>query len=397
MKSKMHCATYAALLISAGFGAAPLSAATQPKPPKFTTLYHFTQSKNGEGGVEGALTAYNGVLYGAAAAGGSAGLGTIFRLDLASLVETTLASFTGGKKQGAEPFGPLSHVGASIYGSTTEGYGTGHGSNGNYTGYGTIWQLSARSGKARVFHGFDGSDGSQPFSGVTPVSGVFYGVTWYGGAGNAGTVFELDGSGKLTQLYAFPDSSIGCNPLDAVTVVGRVLYGTTTFCGAGGAGTVYALDLDTGKASLLYSFAPNGNGSAEPNALVYQNGALYGTTFDDGGAGNAYKIDLKTGQYTLLHQFSGGADGGIPSAGLTPLHGKLYGVTEEGGAEGHGTIYSIDPATGSEAVVYSFTAGSDGDTPFAGLLADGDALYGSTLNIDSEYPAPRGSLFKFVP
>ena len=321
----------------------------------------------------------------------------MFRLDLASLAETTLTSFTGGKKQGAVPFGPVSRVGTSIYGSTIEGHGTGHGSNGNYTGYGTIWRLNTSSGKARVFHGFDGTDGSQPYSGVTPAGGVFYGVTWYGGAGNAGTVFELDAFGKLTQLYAFPDSSIGCNPLDAVTLVGHMLYGTTTFCGAGGAGTVYALDLNNGRASLLYSFAPNGNGSAEPNALVYQDGALYGTTFDDGGAGNVYKIDLQSGQYTLLHQFSGGADGGTPSSGLTAFHGKLYGVTEEGGAASRGTIYSIDPATGTQAVVYSFTGGTDGDTPFAGLLADKDALYGSTLNIGVEYPDPRGALFKFVP
>jgi uncharacterized repeat protein (TIGR03803 family) len=397
MTKNIYRAALAALLISAGLGPTPLSAAARPGASAFTTLYRFTQSQNGEGLVEGALTAFDGVLYGAASQGGSAGKGTVFKFDLANPGETTLFSFTGGKKQGAAPFGPLSHVGASIYGSTTEGYGTGPGSNGNYTGYGEIWRLSAHSGKTRVFHGFAGADGSQPFSGVTPQDGVFYGVTWYGGPGNAGTVFELDASGKLTQLYAFPDSNIGCNPLDAVTVVGHKLYGTTTFCGAGGAGAVFALDLASGKASLLYSFAANPNGSAGANALVYQDGALYGTTFDDGGAGNVYKIDLRTGTYSLLHQFSGGADGGVPSSGLTQLHGKLYGVTEEGGADGHGEIYSIDPKTGKQSVAYSFTAGADGDAPYAGLLADGDALYGSTLNISSEYPRPRGSLFKFVP
>ena len=397
MTNKIRFSAYAALLIWAGLAAAPVSAAAQPGASAFTTLYHFTQSQNGEGLVEGALTAYDGVLYGAASQGGSAGKGTVFAFDLANLSETTLFSFTGGKKQGAAPFGPLSHVGASIYGSTTEGYGTGPGSNGNYTGYGEIWRLSAHSGKTRVFHGFDGADGSQPFSGVTPLDGVSYGVTWYGGPGNAGTVFKLDASGKLTQLYTFPDSNIGCNPLDAVTIVGHKLYGTTTFCGAGGAGTVFALDLDSGKASLLHSFAANPNGSAGANALVYQDGALYGTTFDDGGAGNVYKIDLKTKAYSLVHQFSGGADGGVPSSGLTQLGGKLYGVTQEGGAAGHGEIYSIDPKTGKQTVAYSFTAGADGDEPYAGLLAAGDALYGSTLNISSEYPHPRGSLFKFVP
>ena len=395
MSRKILYAAYAALLPVAGL-AAP-SPVPQAGAAQFTSLYHFKQSTNGEGSVEGTLTEFNGALYGAAGTGGSAGKGTVFKLDLASLAEITLHSFTGGKTQGEYPFGPLSRVGASIYGSTIEGHGTGPGSNGNYTGYGTIWQLNAHSAKTRVFHGFDGTDGSQPYSGITPVNGVFYGATWYGGAGNAGTLFKLDASGKLTQLYAFPHSAIGCNPLDAVTVVGNVLYGTTTFCGANQAGTVFSFNLDTGSASLLYSFAANPNGSAEPNALVYEDGAVYGTTFADGGGGSAYKIDLKTGKYSLLHQFSGGADGGIPSAGLTPLHGKLYGVTEAGGANGIGTIYSLDPGTGSEAVVHDFTGGTDGDTPFAGLLANNGALYGSTLNTNSEYPNPRGSLFKFVP
>jgi uncharacterized repeat protein (TIGR03803 family) len=397
MATKFHRATCAALLTSAALGAPPALAATPPKPPQFTSLYHFSQSQNGEAGPDSAVTAFGGALYGAVTSGGSAGKGTIYRFDLATLSETTVYNFTGGQKFGAIPFGPLSHVGAAIYGSTTEGHGTGPGSNGNYTGYGTIWRLNALSGKTTLFHGFDGKDGSQPYSGVTQSGGVFYGTTWYGGPHNAGTVFKLDATGKLTQLYAFPNSTIGCNPLDAPTIVGHTLYGTTSFCGAGGAGTVYALDLDTGHASLLYSFAFNPNGSAEANGLVSLNGALYGTTFDDGGAGNAYKIDLQSGKYSLLHQFSGGADGGVPSSGLTVLGGKLYGVTQQGGASGHGTIYSIDPASGSQTVVYSFTAGTDGDEPFAGLLAEKGALYGTTINVVSEYPHIRGALFKFVP
>jgi uncharacterized repeat protein (TIGR03803 family) len=124
---------------------------------------------------------------------------------------------------------------------------------------------------------------------------------------------------------------------------------------------------------------------------------VFGTTFDDGGAGTVFKIILSTGQYSVLHQFTGGADGGVPTAGLTAFRGEFFGVTEEGGSGSVGTIYRIDPGTGTETVVHNFTAGSDGDTPFGGLLAGKGALYGSTLNVVSEYPSPRGSLFKFVP
>ena len=106
MTNKPRFCAYAALLISAGLAAAPVSAEAQPGASAFTTLYHFTQSQNGEGLVEGALTAFDGVLYGAASQGGSAGKGTVFAFDLANLTETTLFSFTGGKNRAPRRSGP---------------------------------------------------------------------------------------------------------------------------------------------------------------------------------------------------------------------------------------------------------------------------------------------------
>ena len=43
-----------------------------------------------------------------------------------------------------------------------------------------------------------------------------------------------------------------------------------------------------------------------------------------------------------------------PWPGLLAAGGKLYGTTWIGGANGHGTVFSIDPATGAETVLYSF-------------------------------------------
>jgi hypothetical protein len=45
---------------------------------------------------------------------------------------------------------------------------------------------------------------------------------------------------------------------------------------------------------------------------------------------------------------------------------------------GCGTVFKVD-TTGKETVLYSFTGGTDGETPFSGLLRDeaGD-LYGTT-------------------
>jgi uncharacterized repeat protein (TIGR03803 family) len=58
--------------------------------------------------------------------------------------------------------------------------------------------------------------------------------------------------------------------------------------------------------------------------------------------------------------------------------GNLYGTTYNGGAYGFGTVFRLDSA-GNESVLYSFTGGSDGAGPFAGLVRDpAGNLYGTT-------------------
>ncbi len=371
---------------------APLAGVTAAAAPthaaEFTTVYKFPTPLK-EGGVEGTLAVLDNILYGTTETGGTGpeSDGTIFKFDLASKTETTLVNFTGtsGTALGQGPTGPLSVVGHSIYGSTIVGG----------FGDGEIWKLNALSGKEQVFHGFNGTDGFLPIAGVTPVKGVFYGTTDDGGPGNTGTVFKLDATGKLTTLYTFPDTTIGCNPTSNVVVVGKMLYGTTEACGAG-AGSVFSLNLVNKEVKALHLFTPNEQQGGDAVAIIVQNGALYGTTANDGnsGTGTFYKIDLANQQFKLLHQFGAAGDGAFPVSTLTPFNGLVYGATFRGGASGNGTIYSIDLATGSEAVIYSFTGGADGDSPDAGLLAYKGALYGSTENMNSD---DQGTIFKLVP
>jgi uncharacterized repeat protein (TIGR03803 family) len=63
---------------------------------------------------------------------------------------------------------------------------------------------------------------------------------------------------------------------------------------------------------------------------------------------------------------------------LTEIDGMLHGTTVSGGLPYYGTIYSINPRTRSEAVVYNFKGGSDGESPAGGLLAYKGVLYGTT-------------------
>ena len=113
-----------------------------------------------------------------------------------------------------------------------------------------------------------------------------------------------------------------------------------------------------------------------------ENGNLYGTTWVAGdlsacaggsntGCGVVFKVDPK-GNETVLYTFTGGTDGGQSMAGLVRDEaGNLYSTTNFGGGSGlsSGTVFKLDPA-GKETVLYGFTGGTDGNTPYAGLVRD---------------------------
>jgi uncharacterized repeat protein (TIGR03803 family) len=92
----------------------------------------------------------------------------------------------------------------------------------------------------------------------------------------------------------------------------------------------------------------------------------------------------------VLHSFTGGSDGAYPEAGLiADAAGNLYGTTWGGGAGGQGTVFQLDPS-GNLTVLYSFTGG-DGSRPGASLLADAAGnLYGTTSSGGATASCPGG-------
>ena len=83
--------------------------------------------------------------------------------------------------------------------------------------------------------------------------------------------------------------------------------------------------------------------------------------------------------FTLLYSFTGGADGGTPYGDLImDAAGNFYGTTYVGGSSGHGTVYMLD-AGGNQTVLHSFTGGGDGAYLTSGLTLDhAGNLYGTT-------------------
>jgi uncharacterized repeat protein (TIGR03803 family) len=211
--------------------------------------------------------------------------------------------------------------------------------------------LAAQSAPAqtyKVLHTFTGgADGANPSAGLTrDAKGNLYGTTQAGGAFNVGTVFKLSNTGKETVLYSFAGGTDGSIPEGVVIQDAEGnLYGTTYAGGANGAGTVFKLSR-TGKETVLYSFGGEDySDGANPGAGVVEDAErnLYGTTTSGGfygcdatpGCGIVFKLS-PTGKETVLYRFRGVDydDGDGPSGVIRDANGNLYGTTFTGGSGG---------------------------------------------------------------
>jgi uncharacterized repeat protein (TIGR03803 family) len=397
--------------------------------PSLITLHSFTGGSDGSNPNGRLIFDKSGAIFGTTGANGTGavGFGTVFKLTPpakkgGAWSESVLYSFMGGSDGGYPLAGLIFDSSGALY-STTQGGGA--------FGLGTVFKLAppAKKGGAwseSVLYSFmGGSDGEYP--GIAGVifdkSGALYGTTERGGASGAlcpdfpdlgcGTVFQLtppaSSGGVWTKsvLHSFTGGD-GAVPVSGVIFdKSGALYGTTFSGGAGDNGTVFKLTPPASSGGIwsenvLYSFKGDSDGSTPfYGELVFHTGALYGTTIYGGGSatncgrpgegcGTVFKLAPPTSSggawsESVLYSFMGGSDGALPVASLLfDKSGALYGVTGNGGAFGFGTVFKLAPPTSSggawsERVLHSFTGGSDGAFPLAGLIFDqAGALYGTT-------------------
>jgi uncharacterized repeat protein (TIGR03803 family) len=190
------------------------------------------------------LIPVNGVLYGTTALGGGRGMktgGTIFSITTSG-AERVIDSFeVNTKKRGYTPLASLTYAEGNIYGTTSAGGETNHG---------TVFSIAftgKKPKKAVTIYNFAGppDDGQYPSATLSYANGTIYGTTNSGGEGMLyGTIFSLTPSGTETVLYNFSqNSSNPQSPSGGVTWLNSVLYGVTQYGGSYDLGTVYALSL----------------------------------------------------------------------------------------------------------------------------------------------------------
>lgn len=309
-----------------------------------TVLYNFAGAPDGsEPYYSGVVRDAAGNLYGTTIRGGTNDLGIVYKLAPDG-TETVLRNFSPSH-DGYYPFGGV------ILGPKSALYGTTF--TGGTAGVGTVYKvLRTRKATETVLYNFAGqADGCNPSQEnlVLAKDGTLYGTTNACGpfGGEYGTVFKLAPDGTETVLHGF-----NANGVDGVSPYGGLafdkagnLYGTTYQGGANGFGTVYRVT-PTGAESVIYSFKGDGTDGTNPygGVVVDPKGNIYGTTYQGGtkGFGTVFKIN-PSGTETVLHSFTN-TDGAHPYAGL--VLGKqhvLYGTTVDGGDFGYGTVFKIVP------------------------------------------------------
>jgi uncharacterized repeat protein (TIGR03803 family) len=202
-----------------------------------------------------------------------------------------------------------------------------------------------------------------------------------------------------TILHTFTGGSDGGYPSGTlISDSSGNLYGTTGSGGSGaicsGCGTVFELvrgSNGTWTQNVLYSFGSLSgfvDGVFPEGRLAFDSkGNLYGTTNGGGSGfdGTVFELSPQSNgawTETVLYNFTGGSAGGSPFNGVVfDSHGNLYGAVG-GGANGFGLIFELvlgTNGTWTEKVLHNFTDNIGGVFPYGPLVFDqAGNLYGAS-------------------
>ena len=117
-------------------------------------------------------------------------------------------------------------------------------------------------------------------------------------------------------------------------------------------------------------------------------GTLYGVSALGGASGppasgTVFKVQPDGSGGSIIYSFTNGSDGAGPMAGLILSGNTLFGTTKNGGSGAHGTVFKVNTDGSAFATLYSFTAftsgtNNDGANPLGSLVLSGNTLYGTT-------------------
>ena len=243
---------------------------------------------------------------------------------------------------------------------------------------------------------FDGTDGQNPFAGLTEDSaGNFYGTTSAGGANNDGTIFEITArKHKLKTLANFKASTGGNVECTLFRDSAGNLYGTSPSGGTNGDGTVFELPAGKHKVAILADLDSSTGSDSFSGVTMDANGNLYGTT-SGGGANNfGWVFEVAAGTHALTTLASFAADTANDSLWNLVLdrQGNLYGTSYSGGVGYAGTVFEVAAGTHILSTLANFH-NEAGAFPKCDLIFDSAGnLYGTT----APFGKTQGMVFEVI-
>jgi uncharacterized repeat protein (TIGR03803 family) len=357
----------------------------------FTPLFAFTGgsgSHPGEKPAGGLVLHSDGNFYGTAERGGSTGFGTAF-----SLTTTTANSFT--LKHNFADVTTSQPVGQLVEGADGKLYGAA--ANGGSAGFGGVFRIST-SGTHELLATFTGANGAAPQAGpLRLTSGAMLGVTSAGGPGQLGVVYRIETTGTVATAAPLSPAQ-GWHPSGAPAAMptGEWVF-PVAFGGSSGGGTLTTWNESAPGAPVPLAI-PEAIGQQSDGGLVAYGGAWWGVTSTGSSfnRGSTYSF-TPTGGITLRNAHTTAIGSRAEGPLTVGADGLLYGLAREGGADTRGTLFQIN-ATGARTAIFSFTGISNsfpGRTPRGPLvLASNGALFGVT---EIGGTNNLGVIFKFTP
>jgi uncharacterized repeat protein (TIGR03803 family) len=356
----------------AGAGAQGTVFKIQPDGGGFAVLKYFTNALEGALPEAGVIIS-GATLYGTTRQGGSAGSGTVFRMNTDGTGFAVLKEFNE-INEGTFPEAGLALDAATLYGVTYYG---------GSSNWGAIFKLSTNGTDYTVLRSFD-----TRVEGATDLvvqEGRIYGATRVGGSGY-GTVFRMntDGSGYVV-LKSFSGQD-GASPS-----AGLVLSGTTLFGATSGGGSfparVFRIEMD-GSGFAVIKTLPLDDGQNLKGRLVLSGTTLYGRAAN---GGVIFKVETNGTGYTVLTNFPDYYEPHTPGGGMMLIGSTLFGVTESGGSARNGSIFRIHTNGNRYADIKSFNMAPNGNGPYSTVVVSGSTLYGTT---GSGGTFEHGTIFK---
>jgi uncharacterized repeat protein (TIGR03803 family) len=206
-----------------------------------TNIYNFNGT-DGKYPLAGMVLSGN-TLYGTTSSGGL-GYGNVFQVNTDGTHYTNIYSFGPTTYNAVTHFYTNSdgaNPGTVLVLSNNVLYGTAFG--GGSAGQGTVFKINTDRTGFTVLHTFVDTDGASPGD-LLLWGGTLYGAAVWGGSSNLGAIFKVDTAGNgFSVLKHFTGGSDGANPNTTLVLLGNTLYGTAESGGLSGHGTVFSLAL----------------------------------------------------------------------------------------------------------------------------------------------------------